>query len=274
MVEIELATTDDAVDRALAVAESVWGAAPVSVPIARAQTFAGWYAAIAHDDGRAVGMCAGFVGVHEGGWHLHSHLAAVVPDAQGRGVGRALKSHQRSWCLDHGIEVVTWTFDPLVAENGRFNLHHLGAIGDRYLVDLYGEMDDEINRGQPSDRLLMRWDLLSDQATNALSGPLPTAHGDVLRADGAIDAVIVLDGEPTVRSTDADVRLVATPDAIGELRRTDPVRALRWRHAVRDAMISAFAAGLRPVAMTDDGSYLCLRPTPPETVRPGTGTAR
>lgn len=229
MLEIRSASTHDEVDRALELATRVWGAPPVSRPIARAQTFAGWYVSLALDDGTPVGMCAGFVGVHDDGLHLHSHLAAVLPTAQGRGVGRALKHHQRHWCLERDIEHVSWTFDPLVRENARFNLHHLGAVGERYLVDLYGEMDDEINRGQPSDRLLVRWDLRSARTERALETPLPTPSS----------------GEG-----------VATPERIVAMRVSDPEAALRWRLHVRSAMVAAFDAGLRPTALDADGRYV------------------
>ena len=261
-MQIELATTDADVDAALAVADAVWGQPPVSRPIARAMTFAGWYVALARVEGALVGMCAGFVGVHGADLHLHSHLAAVLPAARGRGVGRALKRHQRTWCLDHGIEVVTWTFDPLVRENARFNLHHLGARGERYLVDLYGEMDDEINRGHPSDRLLIRWDLASEEAALALDTPLPVSPSSVWLEHGAVRAVRSADGAPVAVATDADVRLVATPDSIVDLRRSHPAVALQWRLAVREAMTAAFDDGLRPTAMTDDGSYLFTRGAP------------
>jgi predicted GNAT superfamily acetyltransferase len=235
VVEIDLARTSEETDRALDVAEAVWGARPVTDPIARAMDFAGWYVAVARDADEIVGMCAGFVGVHDDGLHLHSHLAAVLPRAQGQGIGRSLKRHQREWCLARGIETVTWTFDPLVRENARFNLHHLGAVGDRYLVDLYGEMDDDINRGQPSDRLLVRWELTSERVHRALDAPLPALAPDDIGA-GA--------------------RLIPTPAAITALRREDPDSALRWRLQVREAMEDAFAAGLRVTAMTPDHAYV------------------
>jgi predicted GNAT superfamily acetyltransferase len=237
-VEIRLATTDDEVDALLALATSVWGAPPVSVPIARASALAGWYCTGAWDGDDPIGMCAGFVGVHDDHLHLHSHLAAVDPSARGQGIGRALKRHQREWCLAHDIPVVSWTFDPLVRENARFNLHHLGAVGERYLVDLYGPMDDDINRGQPSDRLLIQWDLRSDRVLGALDGPLPVPDAD-------------------------DAERIATPDDITALRRTDPAAALRWRHEVREAMLDAFARGLRPVALDADDAYV-LAPADPE----------
>lgn len=240
MVEIALARTDDEVDAALALAERVWGAPPVSLPIARAQSFAGWYVSTALDDGEPVGMCAGFVGVHDTpdgpDLHLHSHLAAVVPSVRGQGVGRALKRHQRAWCLDRGIEHMSWTFDPLVRENARFNLHHLGAVGERYLVDLYGEMEDDINRGQPSDRLLVRWDLRSERTLRALDAPLPTPP--------------------------AGTGGVATPEAITAMRADDPGSALRWRLDVRAAMVEAFDAGLRATAIDDAGNYVFSQEDP------------
>lgn len=234
VVEIALARTDDEVDRALALADRVWGAPPVTLPIARAQTFAGWYVSVALEEGAPVGMCAGFVGIHDTpdgpDLHLHSHLAAVDPTARGRGIGRDLKRHQREWCLDRGIEHMSWTFDPLVRENARFNLHHLGAVGARYLVNLYGDMDDDINRGQPSDRLLVWWDLTNDRTIRALDGPLPTPQGD---ATG-----------------------IATPDGITTMRVDDPDAALRWRLDTRAAMVAAFARGLRPTALDTDGRYV------------------
>lgn len=267
-IVIELASPGAGVEQALDLAESVWGARPVTGPMMRALEFAGCYVSVARRPGEfdPIGMCAGFVGVHDHDGrqdlHLHSHLAAVRPDARGSGVGRALKRHQRDWCLARAITHVSWTFDPLVVENARFNLHHLGAVGDRYLVDLYGPMDDDINRGDASDRLLVHWDLLGPRTLDALVNPFVTPDADELRSAGAVDALIVDDhGEPTPIDIDIDidpavVRLVATPRAIVEVRRNDPVLARRWREAVRHAMTAAFDAGLHATAVTADGHYV------------------
>jgi predicted GNAT superfamily acetyltransferase len=271
VVEVRLAQTSEEIDRAIDLAETVWGARPMAEPVLRALELAGSYVSVALDGGEMVGMCAGFVGVHDDGLHLHSHLAAVVPRARGRGTGRALKRHQRDWCLDHDIETVTWTFDPLVRENARFNLHHLGATGDRYLVDLYGEMDDDINRGQPSDRLLVRWDLLGAETVLALDTPLPVTTDEQWRREGAGVAVRSVDGWPSVTDTAAELRLVATPPAVVELRRARPEAALEWRLAVRRAMTAAIDDGLRPVAVTEEGSYLLCRRHQPA---PAAGSAR
>lgn len=232
----------------------------------RALEFAGCYVSVARrpGDDEPIGMCAGFVGVRDHDnrqdLHLHSHLAAVAPDARGSGVGRALKRHQREWCLAHAITHVSWTFDPLVIENARFNLHHLGASASRYLVDLYGAMDDEINRGDASDRLLVEWDLVGHRTLAALAGPIAVPDAAVLRSHGAVDALATdADGVPRLVATDADLRLVATPGAIVQLRRDDPALARRWRESVRAAMTDAFTAGLHAAAVTTDGRYALTR---------------
>lgn len=244
-------------DRALDLAESVWGTRPIDGHVLRALELAGSYVSVAELDGSLVGMCLGMVGVHGDQLHLHSHLAAVDPERRGSGIGVALKRHQRQWCLDHGIPVVSWTFDPLLHANARFNLHRLGAGVERYLVELYGAMDDDINRGDASDRLLVCWDLRSGSALAALDGPL--APPPIEGAEIAVDDV---DGRPVARSTTAERRLVATPADAVSLRRSDPALALAWRHAVRDAMYAAFADGLRPVAVVDR-SYLFTRQEQP-----------
>ena len=59
------------------------------------------------------------------------------------------------------MRCVTWTLDPLVSRNAHLNLVTLGARVEHYLVDLYGPMRDGLNRGDPSDRLLVRWELAS-----------------------------------------------------------------------------------------------------------------
>jgi predicted GNAT superfamily acetyltransferase len=253
--EIREVSGDDA-DRALDLAEAVWGARPLNDAVLRALELAGSYVSVALDgSGRQLGMCLGIVGVHDDHLHLHSHLAAVDPAHRGTGIGRALKRHQRDWCLTHGIPTVTWTFDPLIHANARFNLHHLGARGERYLVELYGVMDDEINRGDPSDRLLIRWDLEDERTMAALERPLPTPDvGDT--------AVALADdgGRPRVTETGATRRLVATPADAVTLRRDDPDLARAWRAAVRATMQQAFADGLVPVAVTADRCYLFAPP--------------
>jgi predicted GNAT superfamily acetyltransferase len=153
---------------------------------------------------------------------LHSHVTGVLPDGQGRGIGRALKLHQRAWAVERGIAAITWTFDPLVRRNAWFNLNVLGAVGVEYLVDFYGPMHDGLNAGQPTDRLFCRWDL----APGAAAAP----------------------AEPGV--------VVPLPEDVEQLRRTDPDAAAEWRLAVRDAVVRAMSDGLVARCVDADGALV------------------
>ena len=137
----------------------------------------------AYDGDRLVGFVLGWAGVDDGGLHVHSHMLAALPDRRHRGVGYALKLAQRAQALEQDIHVVRWTFDPLVARNAWFNLGKLGAVADGFGRAFYGEMTDEINAGDRSDRLVVRWDLDPDPAPR----PWPEGRPTVLAAEGDPD---------------------------------------------------------------------------------------
>lgn len=232
---------------------------PVAVEMMRALSHAGAYVAGAFLDDRLVGAAVAFLtGPTDDDPlpHLHSHITGVDQTAQGRGVGLALKLHQRAWALGRGIDTVTWTYDPLVRRNAFFNLVKLGAHADRYLVDFYGPMGDGINAGQGSDRILIRWSLTSPRATAAAAG-----HGreaDV--ADIPADAVVLRsDDAGWPRSSSASgssALLCAVPKSIEQLRVADPALARAWRHGVRDALGNALGNGYEVAGATRSGWYV------------------
>lgn len=88
----------------------------------------------------------------------HSHLLAVRPRYQGLGIGKKLKWAQRRRALELGYDLITWTFDPLVARNANLNLHTLGAIARTYWPNFYG-MTSSLTHGRniPTDRFLVEW---------------------------------------------------------------------------------------------------------------------
>ncbi|WP_400994415.1 hypothetical protein [Agromyces sp. GXQ0307] len=144
-----------------------------------------------------LGAALGFLG-WEGGLHVHSHMNAVDPAARGRGIGVALKLRQRAICLDHGVDEVRWTYDPLIRRNARMNLVRLGAEVAAYHPDFYGELRDAISGGDRSDRFEVRWRLSSPRTTRALERmPQPA-----WRADGGLP--LVADFE-AVRAADPDI---------------------------------------------------------------------
>lgn len=139
----------------------------------------------AYEDGQLVGFVFSLIGL-EGGQPKHSSLmAGVLPEARYRGVGHQLKLAQRDFALKQGIELITWTFDPLQSANAHFNFKKLGIIARRYERDYYGDMRDQLNRGLPSDRLSVEWWLKSPRVEAKIRGNYPLLTVDELLSRGA-----------------------------------------------------------------------------------------
>ncbi|MEV2267355.1 GNAT family N-acetyltransferase [Nonomuraea africana] len=209
---------------------------PVTVELLRVFSHAGGYVAGAFEGGELVGAS---VGILASGNSLHSHVTGAVP---GRGIGYALKSHQRQWCLERGIDRVTWTYDPLVRRNAHFNLTKLGARPVEYVESFYGEMADAINEGDESDRLVVEW-LLKEEVAPAG------------RYDGAV-ALREVDGRPVRQAADGPVVLVGTPADIEALRRRDRDASRAWRHAMREVLGGLMARDGRVTDFTEIGEYV------------------
>jgi predicted GNAT superfamily acetyltransferase len=247
---VELVTPGD-VDRAAELLREVWSGPqdPVPANLLRAVQQSGGYVFGAFDDvGGLLAVSMGLLAT-EG---LHSHITGVVPSGQRRGLGYALKQHQRVWALERGMSTITWTCDPLVRRNVTFNLHALGATVARYLPDHYGSMDDGVNKGDESDRFELRWDLLSPSALRAGEGRIPFADG----ADRPIAVAIGQDGLPVVNPTEGTSRLVTLPPDIEQLRRADGAASLAWRRAVRAAVVPALSGGAVIVGLTTAGALV------------------
>ncbi len=239
--------------------DDVWhpapDARPMTVDVLRALTLVGNYAAGAYADRALVGASVGFFAQPDSR-SLHSHVTAVADTARGLGVGLALKLHQRRWALDRGIGQITWTFDPLVRRNAHVNLVKLAATPQAYLPDFYGPIDDALNAGDASDRLLVAWELDSPAVAAAVAG-----RPAVCEPTSAVVALRAADGDrPETADADGDVVLVGVPADIETLRRVDPVLAGEWRAAVRAVLGGLLAAGGRVLGFTGGGSYVVRRP--------------
>ena len=258
--------THEEFDRARFVWDTVWpmppGGTEITAHLMRALHHAGGYVSGAYVDGEMVASCLGFVGRSQdldGTWHthLHSHVAGALPGYGDRGIGTALKLHQRGWALERGFDRIEWTFDPLVRRNARLNLMKLGGVAVDYVADFYGEMTDGLNVGDPSDRFILRWDIASERVADALSGAVTAPTRDELVALGAEETLHVNpDGELLVLPATSPVRLVAVPEDIIAIRKADPGLASRWRLALRAAVEPVVGKGGRVIAQTVEGDYV------------------
>ncbi|HXI96496.1 MAG TPA: GNAT family N-acetyltransferase [Candidatus Acidoferrum sp.] len=239
----------------------VWGRPgepPISSDILKALAHSGNYVSGAYLDQKLVGGLVGwFGGSPPQELHLHSHILGVLSGSDAHGLGSELKQHQRRWCLARNVKVMEWTTDPLVRRNAYFNLTKLGAQAREYLVNVYGEMRDDINAGEESDRLLISWRLDSDSAVAAAAGRVLEPSIEDLREGGAVVALLVGEaGEPVTGSSSARVLLCQVPDDIVALRRSDPKLARSWRMAQRKTFTAAIAAGYEVSGATRSGWYV------------------
>jgi predicted GNAT superfamily acetyltransferase len=246
--------------------DSVWGPnlaqAPVSAEVLRALAKSGNYVVAAFAGDELIGTCVGFFAPPRS-QTLHSHIAAVSPGGRGRSVGFALKLHQRAWALARGVSTITWTFDPLVARNAYFNVAKLAATPQEYLPDFYGEMEDRINRGDPTDRLLMRWELEDPRVVSACEGSHTSVDAEQLRTAGAAVALDRdADGSPRLRPSGGRTMLVAVPEDIERLRETSPRVASAWRSALRGALLPLMSDGARVTGFDRTGWYVVTKEVP------------
>ena len=239
----------------------VWrrsGDPPITSDILKALAHSGNYVSAAFQEERMIGGLVGWIGGDpRRELHLHSHILGVLPGLDARGLGFALKQHQRGWCLERGIGVMEWTTDPLIRRNAYFNLTKLGARAELYLVNFYGQMADGLNAGEESDRLLVVWRLASPAAPPAAVEPdIPS-----LIAKGAVTGLEVgAGGEPVARKGPAGrVLLCQVPEDIVEVRQADPKLARAWRLALRSALTTAMADGFEISAATRAGWYVLTR---------------
>ncbi|HBR89703.1 MAG TPA: GNAT family N-acetyltransferase, partial [Microbacterium sp.] len=92
----------------------------------------------------------------------------------------------------------------------------------------YGAMDDGVNRGDETDRILVAWAIAS--------APALTPPDDRVAA------------------------AVEVPADIETLRRSDPMAASAWRLRVREQLLAHLADGLVIGGFDDARGYLLVRP--------------
>jgi predicted GNAT superfamily acetyltransferase len=106
----------------------------------------------------------------------YSHMMAVAPEYQNRGVGALLKWNQRSRVLAEGRSFIRWTWDPMQARNAHFNLNRLGVTASTYAANFYGTdyatspSTQGMAPGIDSDRLFANWQLNTHRVSQLAGG--------------------------------------------------------------------------------------------------------
>lgn len=244
-------TSPEDADRIIDVMVATWGEHQL-LPreVIRALAESGNVPYGAEAGGELIGYVLGWVGVEPGEEpHVHSHMLAVRPGLRSRGVGYALKLAQRAQALEHGIRTVRWTYDPLQVRNAKFNFCRLGVVADRFIRNCYGEMTDLLNRGDRSDRFVVRWDLdRRPVGRRMVGGP----ERELLVARGPWDApepVRMADPRPEPEGS----WRVDVPADLPALRERDPDLLRAWRDATAEAFETCLGLGMVVAAFSPAG---------------------
>jgi chorismate synthase len=222
----------------------------------------------AFDGDDLVGFVFGHPGLTSEGALKHcSHMMGVSPEKQSAGIGYQLKLAQRQAVLEQGLDLMTWTYDPLLSRNAYLNLHKLAAVSRTYLPDCYGPLMDGLNVGLPTDRLEVEWWIssphvqrrLADAEGERLPSPAVRANRTRRTAAGFLEP-----GALTLAAGPAVV-LVEIPADYQAVKAAAPALALEWRQATRHLFEFYFAAGYGTVDFLseriegDRRSYYVLR---------------
>lgn len=233
MIAIRRLTKLAEVQQLHAVEEAIWPGDPgIHVPGVLTMVKNGGVAMGAYDGDRLVGICYGFAGLRDGKPLLCSHVAGVLPGYRHHGLGERLKLAQREVALEIGYELMTWTYDPLMAPNAWLNIAKLGGVVRQYEPNYYGDMEDALNAGLASDRFVAEWHLRSPRVLARLSGGAP----DRASLAPTVPSVVVGNGaEADLTRTEAQL-LLPVPSDFQALRQYDPAAARRWRESTGTAL--------------------------------------
>jgi len=214
-----------------------------------------------------VGFVFGFLGTYdtpEGARLKHcSHMLGVLPGFRTRGVGFLLKRAQWQMVRRQGLELVTWTYDPLLSVNAHLNIARLGGLTKTYVRNAYGQMSDELNAGLPTDRFEVEWWVASRRVLRRLSkeapAPLDLAHylaagvpiinpsqlgGDNLPRPAETSGLEQVDGQALL--------LMEIPADFLKLKAADEKLAIAWRYHTRALFEGLFERGY----LATDAIYL------------------
>jgi predicted GNAT superfamily acetyltransferase len=191
-------------------------------------------------------------------------MLGVAPECQNQGLGYQLKLAQREAVLEQGINLITWTYDPLESRNAYLNFHKLGATCNTYLRDLYGDMRDELNAGLPSDRFQVDWHIASEHVVQRLRGNRqgPKEPLTALTAAGVPILNRFPPGEQprpprALRPVAGDRLLIQIPADFQTMKTTNMALARAWRAHTRALFEAAFGAGYGVIDLLHEQGRSC-----------------
>jgi predicted GNAT superfamily acetyltransferase len=193
----------------------------------------------AFSEDELAGFVYGLTGFRDGQPVHWSHMLAVHPQFEGRGIGRRLKEVQREQLLEQGIKSMRWSFDPLVARNAHLNYNRLGAKVFEYVPNMYGtDTGSILHSGLGTDRFVVEWSLVAPSVEKLLAGTPP----GITEAVSAAPIANTEEAGPFVRPIegdlpDAPIVRIEIPSDIDQIKANSMELGKRWHSCTKRACL-------------------------------------
>lgn len=190
---------------------------------------------------KLIGFQYSFPGFNGQSVYLCSHMLGIDIEYRNLGIGKLLKIAQRQEALKLGYSLITWTYDPLESINGYLNIAKLGGVCSTYIENCYGEMEDLLNSGIPSDRFLVEWHIKEDEEINK---KIRQYNLNDAMENSLISWTINKEGLPIpLKETElsrSEFTYVAVPKDYRTIRETNFELAIDWRMTTRNTFTTLF----------------------------------
>ena len=202
----------------------------------------------AYANGQLIGFQYSFPGFNGQFVYLCSHILGTDERYRNKGIGEKLKQAQRDEALKLGYSLITWTYDPLESINGYLNIGKLGGICSTYIPNCYGEMDDLLNSGIPSDRFLVEWHIGKEKVTDTIG--LEEYTENFVLENSSLNWHLTENSLPAVTSAllesiHTGTKFVPIPKNYRIIRETNLELAKNWRLQTRTIFSEMFSQGWR-----------------------------
>lgn len=246
-IEIRSLSTIEELEEVRRLESKIWGESD-SIPTHQTITAVknGGLVLGAYYERKLIAFQYSFPGFNGQAVYLCSHILGTDEQFRNKGIGEKLKQAQRDEALKLGYSLITWTYDPLESINGYLNIGKLGGVVSTYLPNCYGEMEDLLNSGLPSDRFLVEWHI-SDTAQVDTFGT--EYEQDFILGNSFLTWDINDNGQPVTAPLSLeglhnnDVQFVPIPKNYRIIRETNLELAFDWRMHTRMAFSELFVQG-------------------------------
>ncbi|MFW9906873.1 MAG: hypothetical protein ACFFFH_21390 [Candidatus Thorarchaeota archaeon] len=232
MIVIRKLKTVEEFKETIEIQKSAWGITDLEVDphflMTRVQKFGGLIHGLFIEN-KLVGFTYGILGKWKNEIFFFSYMAAVRSEYQGQGLGFLLKKAQRIDVIKMGYDIIRWNFDPLESLNAYFNFHRLGVVCSEYERNVYGMGESGLDKGLPTDRLLVTWNLTSERV--------------IKRIEKKTRKIKIPFNTSGLGQFNEDVAYIEIPRDIRSLKKVNLREANKWREKTRNQFEVAFSTG-------------------------------